>query len=97
MAIAKIKSFLDTSLKTVSTPLERTTASLEPEVGLRIVHSPSDKNLRVTVLGARHLPQNFGFTRVNSYVVKVRHKRSPMFTADVHRRCSPPLFRNIHL
>ena len=74
MAMAKIKNFIDTSLKTVSQPmLERTAAaSLEPEIGLRIVYSPNEKSLRVTVLGARHLPQNFGFTRVNSYVVKVR-------------------------
>ncbi|EFN83876.1 uncharacterized protein LOC105183752 isoform X1 [Harpegnathos saltator] len=71
MALAKIRSFIDNSLKTVSTPLDRT-VNLEPEVGIRIVHSPNDKTLRVTVLGARHLPQNFGFTRVNSYVVKVK-------------------------
>ncbi|XP_014214429.1 uncharacterized protein LOC106643703 [Copidosoma floridanum] len=72
MAIAKIKSFIDTSLKTVGSPIDRTTTSLEPEIGIRIVHSPDDKSLRVTVLGARHLPQNFGFTRVNSYVVKIK-------------------------
>ncbi|KAG8036537.1 hypothetical protein G9C98_003859 [Cotesia typhae] len=71
MAIAKIKSFLDNSLKSVTTPLDRTT-TLEPEIGIRIVHSPYDKTLRATVLGARHLPQNFGFTRVNSYVVKIK-------------------------
>lgn len=71
MALAKIKSFIDTSLKTVSTPLDRT-VNLEPEVGIRIVHSVDEKALHVTVLGARHLPQNFGFTRVNSYVVKVK-------------------------
>ena len=69
--MARIKSFIDTSLKTVSTPLDRT-VNLEPEVGIRIVHSINEKALHVTVLGARHLPQNFGFTRVNSYVVKVR-------------------------
>ncbi|KAJ8669587.1 hypothetical protein QAD02_000846 [Eretmocerus hayati] len=74
MAIAKIKNFLDTSLQKVSQPLTERGASvnLEPEIGLRIVHSPNEKKLRVTVLGARHLPQNFGFTRVNSYVVKVK-------------------------
>lgn len=74
MAIAKIKNFVETSLKTVSQPLtERAagSANLEPEVGVRIVHSPNEKKLKVTILGARHLPQNFGFTRVNSYVVKV--------------------------
>ncbi|XP_050600822.1 uncharacterized protein LOC126928939 [Bombus affinis] len=71
MALAKIKSFIDTGLKTVSTPLDRT-VNLEPEVGIRIVHSINEKALHVTVLGARHLPQNFGFTRVNSYVVKVK-------------------------
>ncbi|KOX78006.1 hypothetical protein WN51_05894 [Melipona quadrifasciata] len=71
MALARIKSFIDTSLKTVSTPLDRT-VNLEPEVGIRIVHSINEKALHVTVLGARHLPQNFGFTRVNSYVVKVK-------------------------
>ncbi|XP_029159957.1 uncharacterized protein LOC114931964 [Nylanderia fulva] len=71
MALAKIRNFIDTNLKTVSTPLDRT-VNLEPEVGIRIVHSPNDKTLHVTVLGARHLPQNFGFTRVNSYVVKVK-------------------------
>lgn len=71
MALARIKSFIDTGLKTVSTPLDRT-VNLEPEVGIRIVHSVDEKALHVTVLGARHLPQNFGFTRVNSYVVKVR-------------------------
>lgn len=70
MAIARIKSFLDTSIKNVSAPLDRT-VSLEPEIGLRIEHSPNLKTLSVTVLGARHLPQNFGFTRVNSYLVKV--------------------------
>ncbi|XP_076752535.1 uncharacterized protein LOC143424392 [Xylocopa sonorina] len=71
MALARIKSFIDTGLKTVSTPLDRT-VNLEPEVGIRIVHSINEKALHVTVLGARHLPQNFGFTRVNSYVVKVK-------------------------
>lgn len=71
MALAKIRSFIDNGLKTVSTPLDRT-VNLEPEVGVRVVHSPNDKALHVTVLGARHLPQNFGFTRVNSYVVKVK-------------------------
>ncbi|XP_014228301.1 uncharacterized protein LOC106653403 [Trichogramma pretiosum] len=73
MAMAKLKNFIDTSLKTVSQPIERATGGpLEPEVGLRIVHSADEKNLRVTVLGARHLPQNFGLTRVNSYIVKVK-------------------------
>lgn len=71
MALARIRSFIDNGLKSVSTPLDRT-VSLEPEVGVRIVHSPNEKTLRVTVIGARHLPQNFGFTRVNSYVVKVK-------------------------
>ncbi|XP_076639149.1 uncharacterized protein LOC143351494 [Colletes latitarsis] len=71
MALARIKSFIDTGLKTVSTPLDRT-VNLEPEVGIRIIHSVNEKALHVTVLGARHLPQNFGFTRVNSYVVKVK-------------------------
>lgn len=71
MAIAKIKTFLDASLKTVSAPLERVNTTIEPEVGIRVIHSPNEKCLRVTVLGARHLPSNFGFTRVNSYVVKV--------------------------
>ncbi|XP_015605868.1 uncharacterized protein LOC107272836 [Cephus cinctus] len=71
MAIARIKSFIDSSIRTVSTPLDRT-ANLEPEVGIRIVHSPTEKALYVTVIGARHLPLNFGFTRVNSYVVKVK-------------------------
>ncbi|XP_012230026.1 uncharacterized protein [Linepithema humile] len=71
MALAKLKNFIDNGLKTVSTPMDRT-VNLEPEVGIRIVHSPNNKALYVTVLGARHLPQNFGFTRVNSYVVKVK-------------------------
>ncbi|KYN31528.1 hypothetical protein ALC56_14409 [Trachymyrmex septentrionalis] len=71
MALAKIRNFIDNSLKTVSTPLDRT-VNLEPEIGIRIMHSSNDKTLNVTVLGARHLPQNFGFTRVNSYVVKVK-------------------------
>lgn len=71
MALTKIKNFIDNSLKNVSTPLERT-VNLEPEIGIRIVHSVNEKALHVTVLGARHLPQNFGFTRVNSYVVKVK-------------------------
>lgn len=72
MALAKLRNFIDNNLKTVSTtPLDRT-VNLEPEIGIRIVHSPNDKALHVTVLGARHLPQNFGFTRVNSYVVKVK-------------------------
>ncbi|XP_011305738.1 uncharacterized protein, partial [Fopius arisanus] len=31
-----------------------------------------DRELRVIVIGARHLPQNFGFTRVNSYIVRVK-------------------------
>lgn len=71
MAIARIKSFIDNGIKSVSTPLDRT-ANLEPEVGIRIVHSLNEKALHVTVIGARHLPQNFGFTRVNSYVAKVK-------------------------
>ncbi|XP_012273158.1 uncharacterized protein LOC105695802 [Orussus abietinus] len=71
MAIAKIKNFIDSSIKSVSTPLERT-VNLEPEVGIKINHSINEKALFVTVIGARHLPQNFGFTRVNSYLVKVK-------------------------
>ncbi|XP_058803586.1 uncharacterized protein LOC131671291 isoform X2 [Phymastichus coffea] len=72
MAIARIKTFLDSSLKTVSAPLERTATTIEPEIGIRVIHSPNEKCLRVTILGARHLPNNFGFTRVNSYIVKVK-------------------------
>ncbi|KAF7991917.1 hypothetical protein HCN44_010718 [Aphidius gifuensis] len=71
MALAKIKNFLDSGLKSVTQPLDRT-VTLEPEIGLRIIHSPNDKTLKVTVIGARHLPQNFGFTRVNSYIVKIK-------------------------
>ncbi|XP_015120237.1 uncharacterized protein LOC107043316 [Diachasma alloeum] len=71
MAIARIKSFLDNGLKSVAAPMDRT-ANLEPEIGIKIVHSPGDKELRVTVVGARHLPQNFGFTRVNSYIVRIK-------------------------
>ncbi|XP_043272282.1 uncharacterized protein [Venturia canescens] len=75
MAIAKIKSLLDSGLKNVTAPLGAVTdriQNLEPEVGIRMVHCPTDKTLRVMVLGARHLPQNFGFTKVNSYVVKIK-------------------------
>lgn len=78
MAIARIKSFIDSGLKSVTQPHDRTVI-IEPEIGIRIVHSPSDKTLRVIVLGARHLPQNFGFTRVNSYIVKVKSQRKKIF------------------
>lgn len=71
MSLAKIKTFIDNSLKNVTSGSTDRTVALEPEIGIRIVHSANDKTLNVTVLGARHLPQNFGFTRVNSYVVKV--------------------------
>lgn len=82
MAIARLKSLLDSSLKSVSH--HDRTAPVEPEIGIRVVHSPNEKTLRVTILGARHLPQNFGFTRVNSYVVKViiQFLQPEVFTFD---------------
>lgn len=82
MAFAKIKNIIDSGLKSVSMPLDHT-ASLEPEIGIRIVHSSNEKALRVTVIGARHLPQNFGFFRVNNYVVKVSVTKSKKQSAVV--------------
>lgn len=45
--------------------------SLEPEIGFKLALHPVNKNLYVTVIGARHLPSLFGLSRAHGYLVKV--------------------------
>lgn len=45
--------------------------SLEPEIGFKLSLHPINKNLYVTVIGARHLPSLFGLSRAHGYLVKV--------------------------
>lgn len=46
--------------------------SLEPEVGFKLALHPVNKNLYVTVIGARHLPSLFGLSRAHGYLVKIK-------------------------
>ncbi|XP_068630385.1 uncharacterized protein [Battus philenor] len=46
--------------------------SLEPEIGFKLALHPVNKNLYVTVIGARHLPSLFGLNRAHGYLVKVK-------------------------
>ncbi|XP_047526735.1 uncharacterized protein LOC125064014 [Vanessa atalanta] len=51
--------------------------SLDPEIGFKLALHPVNKNLYVTVIGARHLPSLFGLSRAHGYLVKVK-----MFPGD---------------
>ncbi|CAH2107314.1 unnamed protein product [Euphydryas editha] len=44
--------------------------SLDPEIGFKLALHPVNKNLYVTVIGARHLPSLFGISRAHGYLVK---------------------------
>ncbi|KAJ0179881.1 hypothetical protein K1T71_004472 [Dendrolimus kikuchii] len=46
--------------------------SLDPEIGFKLALHPVNKNLYVTVIGARHLPSLFGLSRAHGYLVKVK-------------------------
>lgn len=44
---------------------------LEPELGFKISVNESTKELKVSVIGGRHLPSLYGLTRPQGYLVKV--------------------------
>lgn len=44
---------------------------LSPEVGFRLLHNHMLKELKVMVIGARHLPNIYGFNSVLGYIIKV--------------------------
>lgn len=48
----------------------------EPEIGFKLTFSKSSKQLRVKVIGARHLPANYGTIKPHGYSVKVKFKKS---------------------
>lgn len=44
---------------------------LDPEIGFKASINKQAKELKITVIGARHLPTIYGLTRAEGYVVKV--------------------------
>lgn len=46
--------------------------SLDPEIGFKLSLHPVNKNVYITVIGARHLPSLFGLSRAHGYLVKVK-------------------------
>ncbi|XP_044727155.1 uncharacterized protein LOC123290871 [Chrysoperla carnea] len=62
-------------LKNIITPKTKLNISnvfLSPEVGFKIIHNCVTKELRVTIIGARHLPSLYGLNSVHGYVIKVK-------------------------
>lgn len=47
---------------------------LDPELGFKVNVNESTKELKVIVIGARHLPTLYGLTRAEGYVIKVSKK-----------------------
>lgn len=52
-------------------PHKNLTSILDPELGFKVSINESTRELRVTVISARHLPTLYGLTRPEGYVVKV--------------------------
>lgn len=46
-------------------------ANLDPELGFKASLNEQTKEIKITVIGARHLPTIYGLTRAQGYVVKV--------------------------
>lgn len=57
--------------------------SLDPEIGFKLALHPVNKNLYVTVIGARHLPSLFGLSRAHGYLVKVNFLFPFIFYSDL--------------
>lgn len=68
-SLNKLKNFLNSG-REGSNQLAGS-GSLEPEIGFKLSLHPINKNLYVTVIGARHLPSLFGLSRAHGYLVKV--------------------------
>lgn len=67
--IKKIKSLL--SLKT-SNLVNSANAAGKPQIGFKIAYNENTKELKVKVIGARHLPPLYGNVHPEGYLVKVR-------------------------
>lgn len=68
-SLNKLKNFLNNNKE--SSPQLAGSGSLDPEIGFKLSLHPINKNLYVTVIGARHLPTLFGLSRAHGYLVKV--------------------------
>lgn len=67
--IKKIKNLL--SLKTTNL-VNNSNAAAKPQIGFKIAYNEDTKELKVKVIGARHLPPLYGNIRPEGYLVKVR-------------------------
>ncbi|XP_018318903.1 uncharacterized protein LOC108732533 [Agrilus planipennis] len=69
LSLDTIKNFL------VSRNLVQSGSSIEdpkPELGFKLSHNEHTKQLKVKVIGARHLPTSYGSIRPEGYLVKVK-------------------------
>lgn len=59
------------NILTVTNGRQTGSALLDPELGFKATVNEQAKELKITVIGARHLPTIYGLTRAEGYVVKV--------------------------
>lgn len=59
------------NILTVTSEIQTGNNFLEPELGFKAAINEHNKELKITVIGARHLPTIYGLTRPEGYVVKV--------------------------
>lgn len=62
----KLKNILN-----VKSYISDASVSLEPQIGFKLSYSESMKQLKVKLIGARHLPTVYGTSKPSGYIVKV--------------------------
>lgn len=46
-------------------------ANRNPEIGFKVAYSPDEKQLKIKIISARHLPSYYGSTKAQGFLTKV--------------------------
>lgn len=65
--IKKLKNLITTKSTNIGNDEE-----IQPQIGFKIAYNDETKQLKVRVIGARHLPPLYGNSRPEGYLIKVR-------------------------
>lgn len=69
MSVNKLKNFFNVKNIAAGATVGKES---EPQIGFRVSYCEANKQLKVKVIGARHLPVVYGTTRPQGYLVKVQ-------------------------
>lgn len=70
LSLDKLKNFLSSKTATLSGD-SNSESTTKPQVGFKISFNDDTKQLKVRVIGARHLPVLYGNSKPEGYLIKV--------------------------